>query len=89
MNEEGAGFSGGQIQRIFIARGMVYNKQLWLIDEATSALDKAAVLDIENRLLSLDKVTMVIISHHVSSNLLSKVDGEFHLKQGKITTRVF
>ncbi|WP_261806334.1 ATP-binding cassette domain-containing protein [Lapidilactobacillus luobeiensis] len=84
INENGTDLSGGQVQRIAIARGLIQEKKIWLIDEATSALDPQSKADIENRLVSLPDVTMLMICHHITNILKKSVDGELHLTNKEI-----
>lgn len=63
--------SGGQIQRISIARAVLFNPKILILDESTSGLEK----DLENQVLSnlvaLKNQTLLVISH--SSDLLSLI----------------
>ncbi|CDZ77549.1 Alpha-hemolysin translocation ATP-binding protein HlyB [Legionella massiliensis] len=59
-------FSGGELQRLNIARALSANPQIILFDEATSALDNKAQHLIQETLESL-KVTRVIIAHRLST----------------------
>ena len=82
LGEGGLGLSGGQAQRLTIARTLYRKPNVVLMDEATSALDAAsesAVMDNLRTLLA--GKTMVIIAHRVSTirradNLLVFKDGE-------------
>lgn len=66
--------SGGQKQRIALARGYVTNKKIVLLDEVTSSLDKNSADQIEETLLSDPNLTVVLITHHLKSNLINKID---------------
>ena len=67
LAERGAGLSEGQIQRIAIARALLYDAPILLLDESTSALDEAT----ESRLLANIKAipgkTVVFITHRKRS----------------------
>ena len=62
IKDAGSNLSGGEMQRIEIARALYKDSQIILIDEATSALDLKMARDIEEIFASLDK-TLVFISH--------------------------
>ena len=65
VGERGIMLSGGQMQRIGIARSLYKSAEITILDESTSALDKANEKNILNRLTKINKnKTMVIISHH-------------------------
>jgi len=66
--------SGGEQQRIAIARALIKNTPIILLDEATSALDNETAGSIENILLADKERTCIIISHHVSDSLKAQVD---------------
>lgn len=64
--EGGRGFSGGQLQRIVIARAFVKKPAILVMDEATSALDNASQRVVSDHLKAL-KVTRIVIAQRLSS----------------------
>lgn len=84
ISENGSDLSGGQVQRVALARGLAQKKHVWLIDEATSSLDPESTRDIEDRLMALDKVTMLVVSHHASERLRQQADQVVELVDGKV-----
>tara|TARA_X000000950_G_scaffold201757_1_gene242913 strand:+ start:11708 stop:13405 length:1698 start_codon:yes stop_codon:yes gene_type:complete len=69
VGEEGIALSGGQIQRIGLARALYRNPDLLILDEATSALDYENEEKIMKNLLSMqENLTLLFISH--SENIL-------------------
>lgn len=79
VEENGKRFSGGERQRIAIARALLYGKKLLLVDEATSALDTRMATEVENNLLSLSGVTMIEVTHHLNIAQQSKYDAVFEM----------
>ncbi len=68
IGERGVQISGGERQRIGIARALYKNSELIIFDEATSALDSQTEESILNTINLIDKdVTLVIIAHRVST----------------------
>ena len=68
IGENGAGLSGGQAQRVSIARAMYASPKLLIFDEATSALDQANEKNIQETILQLaDEVTCVIVAHRLTT----------------------
>ena len=68
VGELGFGLSGGEKQRICIARCLLRSAEVIILDEPTSALDESnqsAIIDIINRLV--DKKTVVMIAHRLST----------------------
>lgn len=68
IGENGAGLSGGQAQRVSIARAMYNNPKLLIFDEATSALDQANEHNIRHTIDTLaGEITCVIIAHRLTT----------------------
>ncbi len=83
VGERGARISGGQLQRIGIARALYHRPQILILDEATSALDVETELDLLNEIYTLNKeMTIVMISHKDIS--LGKSEYIYELKNGKL-----
>ncbi|MBR5383109.1 MAG: ABC transporter ATP-binding protein, partial [Clostridia bacterium] len=83
VGERGVRLSGGQIQRIGIARALYRDPDILVFDEATSALDpetEAAVIEAVNSMRG--SRTIVIISH--KSGVLSDCDRIFRVTDGKL-----
>ena len=66
VGDQGSKLSGGQIQRIGIARALYFNKELIICDEITSSLDNISEENIISSLNKLNK-TIVIISHKIEN----------------------
>ncbi len=66
LNESGLSLSGGQMQRLCIARSLAQKPEVLLFDEPTSALDPISTAHIENLLQELRKIiTIVIVTHNM------------------------
>ena len=81
INENGNNISGGEKQRISIARALLKNADLLIYDEPTSNLDHTTAKEIENILLKENK-TCIMITHKLDAELLNKFDEILVLKDG-------
>jgi ATP-binding cassette, subfamily B, bacterial MsbA len=83
VGDRGSLLSGGEKQRISIARAIFKNAPILLLDEATSALDSESELEVQK---GLDQLlvgrTAVVIAHRLST--IAKADRILVLKKGKI-----
>ena len=75
--------SGGQIQRIGIARALYKLPEIIILDEATNALDKDTEEKILQNILELNSVNFAFISAH-SEKILKKCNIIIEVKNGKI-----
>lgn len=84
VGERGVGLSGGQVQRLCIARALYHDPRLLVFDEATSALDTQSESNImANMEAILAGRTAVIIAHRLST--IMRADKIVVLYEGKIT----
>lgn len=83
IGERGVRISGGQKQRLGIARALYHDPKLMVFDEATSALDndtETAIMDAIERLHG--QKTLVIIAHRLRT--IENCDLKYEVKDGKI-----
>lgn len=82
--ENGKDLSGGEKQRISIARCLLKESSLLLADEATSALDNKTSHEVINEILELDSMTRIVVTHSLDESLLSRYDEIIVIKDGTI-----
>ena len=86
IQENGKNFSGGELQRIALARLFLRNKTMTFLDEITSGLDNATAYEIEKRLLDED-MTIISITHRYNKALMQKYDEIIVMCAGKVVER--
>lgn len=83
IGEKGIRLSGGQIQRLGIARALYHDPDILFLDEATSSLDSATQNSVMQAIANVAKVkTMIIIAHRLST--IQNCDKIYFLHKGKI-----
>jgi len=81
VSEDGGTFSGGQRQRLMIARAIVHDPAILLLDEATSALDNRTQKVVSESLERM-KVTRIVVAHRLST--IQEADRIYVLDSGRI-----
>ncbi len=85
VGERGAKISGGQRQRLGIARAMFTRPLLLVLDEATSSLDGETEASISDAIFELrGSITVVMIAHRLST--VKNADMVIYLSEGKVIT---
>lgn len=83
VGDRGAGMSGGQRQRLGIARALFTKPKLLVLDEATSALDGETEANVSEAIRTLKgEVTVILIAHRLST--VREADQVVYLEDGKI-----
>jgi ABC-type multidrug transport system fused ATPase/permease subunit len=83
VGDRGAGMSGGQRQRLGIARALFTKPKLLVLDEATSALDGETEANVSAAIRTLKgDVTVILIAHRLST--VREADQVVYLEGGKI-----
>ena len=82
--ENGKGLSGGEKQRVSIARSLLKKSSVLLVDEATAALDAQTAHQVSSDILDLTGMTRLVVTHSLEEALLRRYDGIFVLKNGAL-----
>lgn len=84
VGENGCNLSGGEKQRIAIARAIIKKTPILILDEATSSLDNENSYNIEKSILNLENITCIIVTHKFIPSILEKYDCIVAVKNGLI-----
>lgn len=82
--ENGCNLSGGEKQRISIARSLLKKSQILLADEATAALDAETAYQVSDAILDLSDMTRIVVTHALDKSLLRRYDEILAMKSGRI-----
>ena len=83
VKEDGLNFSGGEIQRIGIARALIRQPKILILDEATSALDIENEKEIIQDLIMIKDITIISVTHRLSA--LTGFNRIYSLQSGNLT----
>lgn len=83
LNQQGSNFSGGQRQRLAIARALLHNTPIYVFDEVTSNIDAESENDIMTVIYNMAKIKTVILISHRLENVVGS-DKILLLDKGKI-----
>ena len=87
VGENAAGMSGGERQRLVVARARARRTPVLLLDEATSHLDPDTAGGIERTVLGLEGVTVVLVAHNATEEAERLADAVLELRDGRIGLR--
>lgn len=82
--ENGSALSGGEKQRISIARALLRKTTVLLMDEATAALNEITANEIMSSILSIEGLTSIVVTHRLDENVLKQYDRIIVLHNGKV-----
>lgn len=82
IDENFKNISGGESQRISIARAFIRNSPIILMDEATSALNETMSYEIEKAVLNQDNITAIVVTHKINIDLMKKFDSIILIQNG-------
>ncbi len=81
INQDGLNISGGEKQRIGIARALINNPEIIILDEATSGLDLFTEKNVLNTIKKLNKTTIIVSHRHSTLSFCSKI---YQIKQNTL-----
>ena len=83
LSEKASNLSGGQCQRLALARALLHDSPIYIFDEATSNIDVESENDIMNEIQNLaESKTVILISHRLVN--VAKADAIYVMVNGKI-----
>ena len=85
IEENGKNISGGEAQRIGLARCLAKESRFVIFDEVVASLDNRNAAEIEGTVLSLRDVGVLMITHRIYEENMRRYDQIFFLKDGKIS----
>ena len=83
INEKASNISGGQRQRLALARALLHNSDIYIFDEATSNIDIESENDIMEQIIKLAKTRTVILISHRLANVVN-ADNIYVMQDGNI-----
>ena len=84
VGENGINLSGGEKQRISIARALIRETDVLVADEILSNLDNETALKIERELLNLNEITLIAVTHRLFEETLTDFDEIIVINEGNI-----
>ena len=82
--ENGCNLSGGEKQRISIARSLLRKSPVLLMDEATAALDNQTAFRVISSILDLEGLTRIVVTHALDESILARYDSILTMKAGRL-----
>jgi ABC-type multidrug transport system fused ATPase/permease subunit len=87
VGENAGQMSGGEKQRLSIARVLLFPAPILLMDESTSHLDPTTAAEIEELIFSRPDTTVIFVTHNLTAQTAANADKVLELREGKLTER--
>lgn len=84
IDESFGNLSGGELQRVLLARLLYHDRDFLVFDEFTSSLDPKNAYELEKLVLNLEGKTVLHVTHKISAELLKKYDTLMILRDGEL-----
>ena len=84
LGENASEMSGGERQRLAIARALIRKSPVLLMDESTSNLDAATAQEIEKTVFGLSNVMVLFVTHHAQPSTYSMSDCILQIRDGRL-----
>ena len=82
--ESGKALSGGEKQRISIARSLLKKSSVLVADEITAALDSQTAYKVSSDILDLTGITRIVVTHSLEERLMRRYDKILVMRDGRI-----
>ncbi|XCP84366.1 ABC transporter ATP-binding protein [Roseburia hominis] len=87
IEENGKNISGGERQRICLARALIRKPPVLILDEATSALNSEMALQVEKNILTLENTMVISVSHRIHRETYEEYDKVLQFDSGSVKQR--
>ncbi|MFA6667745.1 MAG: ABC transporter ATP-binding protein [Bacilli bacterium] len=84
VNDNGTNLSGGEVQRICLARSILFDSDILILDEALANLDNKISNDIYKNIFDDKKKCVIVITHALKDYVLQNMDEIIMIKDGSI-----
>ena len=81
VSGNGVNFSGGEKQKINLARALLHDRKIFLLDEISSNLDSESTEQIENIILDIKDKLVISVAHKLSDDMIGRYDDVVTLKK--------
>lgn len=84
IGESASIMSGGEKQRVAVARAIIFGTKILLLDESTCHLDPVTASSIERLVMGIENMTVLLVSHNATPTAKELADAIYEIRNGKI-----
>ena len=88
IEKGGSSLSGGQLQRLALARAVLRNFEIFLMDEGTTGVEKKISIELEQMLLKDPNKTVIVVNHSESKENLKMFDKIIEVKKFQVKKKI-